>query len=145
MKIFRARAEINARPSAVIDLLTDPEICALWSPVDFEVDDDVARLETGTQLEVGGRVAGQRVCFDLSILEASRRAFELTASGPFEVNARYEAREGRDGTELLAFVSVTGRGIRGRLASSAAEAMLAGGALKHALERIARTASAPAV
>ncbi len=144
MKIFRARTEINARPSAVIDLLTDPEICAQWSPIDFEVDNAVARLDAGTQMEVGGRVAGQRVSFDLSILEASRRAFELTASGPFELNARYEAREGSNGTELIAFVSVTGRGVRGRLASSAAEAMLAGGALKHALERIADTAAATA-
>jgi hypothetical protein len=144
MKTYEASTEIEARPSAVIELLTDPATCAEWSPVDFEVDDPSSRLEPGTQLAVGGRVAGQRVSFDLSVIDAGRRHLELTASGPFDVSARYEAREATAGTELTASVSVTGRGIRGRIVSSAAEALLAGGALEHALDRIARTATAAA-
>jgi hypothetical protein len=145
MKTFEAATEVNASPSQVIDLLTDPTAARTWSPVDFEIDAADARLETGTQMEVGGQIIGRRVSFDLSIEEASRHRLMLTASGPLRISARYDAEQAETGTHLRASVSVdSAGGIRGRIVSSAAEALLAGGALHLALDRIARTAAAPA-
>jgi hypothetical protein len=147
VRTFQASRQIEAAPSQIIELLTDPAAASTWSPVEFELDDGAAgRLQTGTHMEVGGRVAGRRVSFDLSILEASRRHLNLKASGPFDVTACYEAQEAERGTELRASVSVASRGgIRGRLVSTAAEALLAAGALEQTLERIARSAAAPTV
>jgi hypothetical protein len=146
MRTYQASTEIDARPSAVIDVLTDPEAARSWSPVDFEIEaNEHARLRSGTRMEVGGRVAGREVRFDLAVHEASRTHLSLTASGPFEMRARYDAREIETGTVLRASVSVASSGgIRGRLVSSAAEALLSAGALERAMERIARSAAVAA-
>lgn len=145
MKTFEARAAIPTEPSKVMELLTDPSACRRWSPVDFEVEHlDAPRLSEGTQARVCGRVGGRAVCFDVSVLEAQEGRLSLTASGPFDVRASYEAEGDCRGTDLRARVSVESRrgGLRGRLVSSVAEAFLARGALQQALPRMAETATA---
>lgn len=139
MRTFEAHAEIPAEPSRVIGALTDPDSCRRFSPVDFEIEQlDARRLESGTRARVGGRVGGRRVSFDLSVLEATDNRLTLTALGPCEVRARYEAERAAGGTEVTASVSVASRGgLRGRLVSSAAEALLAGGILRRTLDRMA--------
>jgi hypothetical protein len=139
VKKFEARASIPTDPSRVIELLTDPGACRSWSPVDFEVEElDGTRLRSGTRARIAGRVAGRRVSFDLSVLEASDRHLTLAALGPCEVHARYEAERAPEGTDVRASVSVDGGGgLRGRLVSTAAELLLAGGILGRALERLA--------
>jgi hypothetical protein len=148
VKTFEARAAIPAEPSRVIALLTDPDACRRWSPVDFEIEGlDEPRLRSGTRARIGGRVAGRQVRFDLSVLEASDRHLALAALGPCEVRARYQTERASDGTEVKASVSVASRGgLRGRLVSAAAEALLAGGILGRTLERMAQEmAPAPVV
>jgi hypothetical protein len=139
MRTFEAHAEIPAEPSRVIGALTDPDNCRRFSPVDFEIEQlDARRLESGTRARIGGRVAGRRVSFDLSVLEATDSRLTLTAQGPCEVRARYEAERAAGGTEVTASVCVASMGgLRGRLVSSAAEALLAGGILRRTLDRMA--------
>jgi hypothetical protein len=139
VKTFEASASIPTEPSRVIELLTDPGTCRSWSPVDFEVEElDGTRLQSGTRARIAGRVAGRRVRFDLSVLEASDRHLALAALGPCEVHARYETERAADGTDVRASISVdSGGGLRARLVSAAAEVLLAGGILGRALERLA--------
>jgi hypothetical protein len=146
VKTFEARAAIPTDPSTVMELLTDPSACRRWSPVEFELDElEAPRLCEGSQARVCGRVAGRAVCFDVSVLEARGGRFSLTASGPFDVEAHYEAEGDCAGTDLRARVTVASRGgLRGRVVSSLAEAVLAGGALQQALKRMAETAAAAA-
>jgi hypothetical protein len=145
MKTYEARTAIPAEPARVIALLTDPAACRRWSPVDFEIEElNAPRLRVGTRARIGGRVAGRPVRFDLSVLEASDRHLELAALGPCEFRARYDAEREQDGTGLTASVSVASRGgLRSRLVSAAAEALLAGGILGRTLDRSA-AAAAPA-
>ncbi len=142
MKTFEARTEIPTEPARVIGLLTDPRKAHRWSPVDFDIEQlDGERLRDGTRGRVCGRVAGKGVCFDLSVVEASDRHLSLSAVGPFEVHARYEADRIPCGTEVKASVAIASSGgLRGRLVGAAAEALLAGGILRRTLERIAEAA-----
>jgi hypothetical protein len=83
-------------------------------------------------------VEPSRVRFDLSVLEASDRHLALSALGPCEVRACYETERAPGGTEVTASVSIGSRGgIRSRIVSAAAEALLAGGVLGRTLERMA--------
>jgi polyketide cyclase/dehydrase/lipid transport protein len=146
VKTFEASAAIPTDPTTVMELLTDPSACRLWAPVDFELEHlDGQRLLAGSQARVCGRVGGRAVCFDVSVVEAREGRLSISASGPFDVEAFYEAEGDCAGTELRARVSVASRGgVRGRLVSSVAEAFLARGALQHALKRMAETAAATA-
>jgi hypothetical protein len=140
MRTFEARTAVPADPARVISLLTDPFACSRWSPVPFELEElDEAPLRSGSRARIGGRLAGRRVSFDLSVLEASDRRLSLRAIGPCEVQARYETEPAIDGTEVQASVSVAScGGIRSRLVSAAAEALLAGGLLARTLERLSQ-------
>jgi Polyketide cyclase / dehydrase and lipid transport len=139
VKTFEARAAIPVEPSRVIGVLTDPAACRRWAPVDFEIEDlDEPRLRSGTSARIGGRVAGRPVRFDLSVLEASDRHLALSALGPCEVRARYETERAPGGTEVRASLSIGSRGgLRSRIVSAAAEALLAGGILGRTLDRMA--------
>jgi hypothetical protein len=143
---WMTRTCVDTRPEEVLRLLTDPEACASWSPVPFEVRGlDGDRLEAGSRAELAGRIAGREVAFEVDFLEAGDRALALRARGPFEIDARYEAVPGCKRTELRASVSIRGNGFMGRLAAKAAEGMLAAGALDATVARIARAAEAPAL
>jgi hypothetical protein len=146
MATWKTRTCIETCPKRVLELLTDPDACERWSPVAFDIDGlDGARLTAGTRARLAGRIAGKTVAFDIRIDEADERRLELTASGPFDIAARYEAVPRGARTELRAAVSVGGGGgFAGRLMSRAADALLAGGVLDSTMSRIAREAEAPA-
>ena len=50
MRTWTATTTAQARPEAVLDVLTDPDAAARWAPVPFDVDDlDGERLLAGTR------------------------------------------------------------------------------------------------
>ena len=64
MREWTATSTIEARPEAVFDVLTDPEACARWAPIPFDVEDlRTPRLRCGSRARVSGRLAGRRVGF----------------------------------------------------------------------------------
>jgi uncharacterized protein YndB with AHSA1/START domain len=144
MRTWTATTTVEARPEAVLDVLTDPDACARWAPLPFEVDDSGApRLRAGSHARVSGRLAGRRVGFDVDVHEAEPHRLALTAAGPVDLDVAYELRAQSGGSEVHASVSVRpGRGLAGRILAQATSALLTAGALDHAVSRIAREAIA---
>ncbi|HEX3831894.1 MAG TPA: hypothetical protein VHW04_07975 [Solirubrobacteraceae bacterium] len=62
----------------------------------------------------------------------------LTASGPIDIDVEYVARALDEGSDVRAQIAVAGRGVRGRLLAAATDALLAAGALRASMARIAR-------
>jgi hypothetical protein len=138
MCTWRSNTTVSGAPAEVIELLTEPAAIARWAPVPFEVIAlDTSRLESGSHAHVAGRLAGRSVEFDVDVLEATDERLELVANGPVQLGVRYLLRPHEIGSEIDASVSVEGRGWFGRLLAKATEALLAAGALRLALERIA--------
>ena len=133
-----------ARPEDVLDVLTDPEACARWAPLPFDIDElDGRRLATGSKARVSGSLAGKRVGFDVEVREASARGLSLAADGPVGFDVAYELAEVAGGSEVRASVSVRpSGGLAGRLLAHATSALLSAGALEAALGRVAREAVA---
>ena len=140
MRTWTAQTTVNGRPEDVLAVLTDPAACGRWAPIDFEVEDlDGERLETGSRARVVGRLAGQRADFDVDVHAACPCRLELTASGPVVLDVAYDVESHGDGSRVVASIGVReGRGFTGRLLARATDALLAGGALNHAVSRIAR-------
>jgi hypothetical protein len=140
MRTWTATTTVDARPEAVLDLLTDPDSCAEWAPLPFDVDGlATRRLQTGSRARVSGSLAGQRVGFDLEVHEAATHRLALSADGP----VAFELAELDRGSEVRASISVRpGRGLAGRVLAHATGALLAAGALDQAVGRIARLAVA---
>jgi carbon monoxide dehydrogenase subunit G len=147
MRTWRACTTVEGEPERVLAVLTDPEACARWSPVRFDVEDlDGDRLRTGSALRLAGRLAGRTVGFEVRILRADERRLALRARGPVDIEADYEVEPVAERTRLRASVSVqAGPGLTGRVLRSATDALLAGGALDHAVARIAREAESLAL
>lgn len=61
----------------------------------------------------------------------------LTAVGPIRLDVEYLAVAAADGSEVHASITVSGRGLMGRLLAQATDALLAAGALRTAVDRIA--------
>ncbi len=122
MREWTATTTIEARPAAILDLLTDPEACARWAPIPFDVEDlRTPRLRCGSRARVSGKLAGKRVGFDV----------------------RYDLEPAPSGSEVRASVCVRpNRGLTGRLLAEATNALLAAGALQAAFSRLAREATA---
>jgi hypothetical protein len=129
---------MDGQPEEILELLSDPDAIARWSPVPFElVAGPQERLEAGSKARVQGDLAGLRIAFDVRILEAREAAFSLAATGPISIEARYMMLEVDDGSRVRATVRVGGRRFLGTVLARATEAVLAAGALQSALERIA--------
>jgi hypothetical protein len=138
MCTWRSNTTVPGAPAEVIELLTEPEAIARWAPIPFEVIAlDTSKLQPGSHARVAGRLAGRSVEFDIDVLEASDERLELFAKGPVELGVRYVLRPHDSGSEIDASVSVEGKGLFGRVLAKATEAMLAAGALRLALDRIA--------
>jgi len=138
MGTWSTATTVHGSPERVLTVLTDPEACSRWSPVGFELDElDEPRLTTGSRARVGGRFVGRDVGFDVEILHADERALALRASGPIDIEARYDARAHGPATRIEASVFVNGGGLAGRVLARAADGLLAAGALDRALARIA--------
>jgi hypothetical protein len=129
-----------AAPADVLALLTAPDAIATWAPVAFEVDElDGRRLRTGSRARVSGGLAGKRVAFDVDVHQADESCLALTAEGPVGLDVEYLVTPTGAGSEVHARVSVRrGDGLLGRVLAQATGALLSGGALEMALDRIAR-------
>lgn len=143
MRTWTAAATAPAPPERVLAALTDPDACARWAPVAFEVADGVRRLETGTRTHVSGRLAGRRVGFDVEVHEARSGRLRLSARGPVCMDVDYTLVPVGPGSEVVASVSVRpGPGLVGSLVAGATAGLLEAGALDAAVNRIARIAGA---
>jgi hypothetical protein len=133
---------IDGEPRDVLGVLTDPDACRRWSPIEFDLEGaEGERLRTGTRARVAGRIAGREVGFEVRILHVDERRLALRASGPIDIEAEYDAAPLADRTRLCAQVSVRGRGgLMSRLLTGATDALLAAGALDMAMARIASEA-----
>jgi hypothetical protein len=132
MRTWTATATAAAHPAAVLDVLTDPDACARWAPVPFDVESG-RRLRAGTRERVSGRLAGKRVGFDVEVHKADETGLALSASGPVEFDVDYRL----GGSQVHASVSVRPRrGLTGRLLAEATGALLNAGALNHSLSRL---------
>jgi Polyketide cyclase / dehydrase and lipid transport len=144
MSRWTARAEANATPEQLLEVLTHPEEIRRWSPVDFSVDDlRGRRLAAGTRTKVTGRLAGVSVSFHVEVHSADVARLEISAEGPIGLDVRYDLAHADAGARLTASVSVRrGGGLTGRLVANAAATLLSAGALDGATGRIARAAEA---
>jgi hypothetical protein len=124
-----------------MEILTRPCSIAAWAPVPFEVEGlEGDRLRTGSHARVAGRLAGKELEFDVEVHTASRRNLRLTASGPFvELDVAYDIKTLDEWAQVSASIDVRGKGVLGRFVAKAVEGLLAGGALDHALGRLAKT------
>ena len=145
MRTWTATTTTAARPQDVLEVLTDPEACARWAPLPFDVEElDGRRLAAGSRARVSGKLAGRRVGFDVEVHEASGRGLSLAADGVgglISFDVAYELAAVDGGSEVRASVSVRpSRGLAGRLLAEATSALLSAGALEAAVSRIAREA-----
>jgi putative ABC transport system ATP-binding protein len=129
MRTWTATTTTAARPEDVLDVLTDPEACARWAPLPFDVEElDGRRLATGSRARVSGSLAGKRVGFDVEVHEASDRGLTLAADGPVGFDVAYVLAEVAGGSEVRASVSVRpSGGFAGRLLAQATAALLSAG------------------
>jgi|SRR3954447_18955308 len=141
-RTWRSDVAVRAAPEDVLDTLTDIDACEAWSPVGFRVDElDSGRLRTGTTATISGSLAGRRMRFRLEIGRADSECLLLRAAGPVEMLAHYKVRPAGEGSCVDAEISVwPAPGRSGALAARATFLLLASGALKHALARMAREA-----
>jgi hypothetical protein len=146
MREWTATTTIEAQPEAVLDVLTDPEACARWAPIAFDIEDlRTPRLRCGSRARVSGRLAGRRVGFDVEVHEAGPGRLRLEAHGPVALDVAYDLSATQGGSEVRASISVrNGKGFTGRLLAEATNALLSAGALTHALSRLTREAACPA-
>ena len=138
MARWTAHTQVAGDPDEVLDLLTEPDAIARWSPIDFDVVGDCgSRLTAGDRVRVCGRLGGAAMNFDVNVLRAHDGDLHLTASGPIRLDVAYQVRGTDDGSELRACVDVSGRGLKGRVLAQATDALLASGALRFAVDRLA--------
>jgi len=139
MATWTARTHVAGLPHEVLALLTEPDAIARWAPIAFEVVDfERKRLRAGDRVRVRGALTGRSLEFEVDVAEAEDGRLLLSAIGPIRFDVEYLAVALDDGTDVRASVAVSGRGLIGRLIAQAADALLAAGALKTAVDRIAR-------
>jgi Polyketide cyclase / dehydrase and lipid transport len=139
MATWTAQTRVAGLPDEVLALLTEPDAIARWAPIAFDVVDfDRTRLRAGDQVCVRSGITGRSLEFEVEVAEADDGRLVLTAIGPIRLDVEYLAVAVEDGSEVRASISVSGRGLFGRLIAQAADALLAAGALTTAIDRIAR-------
>ena len=143
MRMWETQTTVPGSPSAVLELLTEPDGIATWAPISFEILSLAERrLSTGSRARVAGRLAGRAVEFEVTVFEASGDRLALAADGPISIDVQYVVHQVPGGSDVRASVSVEGRGLFGRVLASATEALLAAGALRTSLDRLGRQLSA---
>jgi hypothetical protein len=147
MATWSAQTRVAGLPDEVLALLTEPNAIARWAPIDFNVVGfDGPRLRAGDHVRVLGSLAGRSLEFAVDVADAEDGRLVLTAVGPIRLDVEYLATPLGDGTQVRASVTVSGRGLMGRLLAQATDALLAAGALSSAVGRIARELdAAPAI
>jgi uncharacterized protein YndB with AHSA1/START domain len=142
MRTWTAETTATAPPEELLAALTDPDACARWAPLPFEMEDDVRRLHAGMRTRVSGKLAGKRIGFDIHVHEAHADGLRLSAEGPVSMDVDYRLAPHEGGSRVAASVSVRpGRGLIGSLIAGAAAGLLEAGALSNAVNRIAREAA----
>ena len=137
MRTWTTETTVTGLPDEVLAMLTEPDAIARWTPVPFElIDLDTDRLVSGTRARVRGRLAGRSLEFEVEILAADEDRLALVATGPILIDVEYRLRPAPVGSNLSASVTVRGRGLIGRVIAQATDALLAAGALDHAMNRI---------
>jgi hypothetical protein len=138
MATWMAQTRVDGLPDELLVLLTEPDAIARWAPIAFEVVDfDGDRLSAGDRVWVRGRLAGRPLEFEVEVEDADKGHLLLTAIGPIRLDVEYLAIASECGSEGHATVTVNGRGLLGRALAHATDALLASGALRLAVERIA--------
>src|SRR5947209_14676265 len=139
MHTWHTKATVPGSPSEVLELLTEPDSIATWSPVPFKVLAlDGARLQSGSHARVAGCLAGRSVEFDVHVIRASDQWLELVAQGPISIDVRYRLQDCGSSSQIEASIGVEGRGLFGRVLAKATEALMAAGALRMSLDRVGR-------
>jgi len=135
---WTVQTRVAGLPGEVLALLTEPDAIARWSPIEFGLVGFAGdRLRAGDRVRVRGPLAGRSLEFDVEVTKADDGQLLLTAVGPIRLDVEYIATAVEDGSEVRASVQVSGNGLGGRLLAGATEALLAGGALRAAVGRIA--------
>lgn len=138
MARWTAETTITALPADVLMLLTEPDAISRWAPIPFDIVDwHGQRLTAGEHVRVKGHLAGRTLEFEVDVSEADGNHLVLTATGPIRIDVEYYAQALSSGSELRATINVSGRGLLGRLLAQATDALLAAGALRTAVNRIA--------
>jgi hypothetical protein len=139
MSTWTTQTTVTGLPDEVLRLLTEPDAIATWTPVPFElIDLDSDRLVSGARARVRGRFAGRSLEFDVEVLAADDDRLALVATGPISIDVEYRLRPAPRGSSVSASVSVSGRGLIGRVIAQTTDALLAAGALDLAMNRIRR-------
>jgi Polyketide cyclase / dehydrase and lipid transport len=140
MATWETKTTVMGGPEDVLAVLTDPCAARRWSPIGFELEQiEGDRLRSGTHAVLSGKLAGRSVKFEVDVIKAGDGRLELRATGPVEMDVRYDAAALGEMTEVVASVVVrSAGGLMGRLISSATDALLAGGALNIAVQSVAR-------
>jgi hypothetical protein len=138
MSTWTTQTICNGTPEDVLELLTEPGAIARWSPVPFTlVGAEGDRLCAGDRVRVRGELAGRGLEFLVDVATADDGHLALTARGPIRIDVDYHAVGDSLGTSLRARIGVAGSGLLGRVLAGAADALLAAGALRVAVDRIA--------
>jgi hypothetical protein len=138
MSTWTTQTICNGTPEDVLDLLTEPGAIARWSPVPFSlVDEDRDRLCAGDRVRVRGELAGRGLEFQVNVAKAGDGHLALTATGPIRIDVDYRVIGDARGSSVRARIGVAGSGLFGRLLAGATDALLAAGALRVAVDRIA--------
>ena len=138
MARWTAHTRVAGHPDDVLMLLTRPEAISRWSPVPFDVVDwEGERLAAGEHVRVQGRFVGRALEFKVDVAEADDGRLVLTAVGPIRLDVEYHALALGSGSEVRAAITVSGRGLMGRVLAEATDALLASGVLRTAVERLA--------
>jgi hypothetical protein len=138
MSTWTTQTICNGTPEDVLELLTAPGAIARWSPVPFTlVGAESDRLCAGDHVRVRGELAGRGVEFLVDVAKADDGHLALTATGPIRIDVDYHAVGDARGTSLRARIGVAGSGLFGRVLAGATDALLAAGALRVAVDRIA--------
>jgi hypothetical protein len=139
MSIWTTQTTCHGTPDDVLELLTEPGAIARWSPVPFTlVGSERDRLSAGDRVRVRGELAGRGVEFLVDVAEAHDGHLALTATGPIRIDVDYHVVGDARGSSVRARIGVAGSGLFGRLLAGATDALLAAGALRMAVDRIAQ-------
>ena len=139
MGTWRSDATFEGEPRRLLAALTEVEAIEHWSPVRFHLDDGVQCLRAGEEVAVEGALLGRGVRFRVEVAQADEEGLSLHARGPFEIDVDYSIEP--ESCTVSARVATRGGGPKAKLLASAANAMLAAGALDHALRRLVRHAT----
>jgi len=138
MATWSTHMRCHGTPDEVLRLLTEPDAIERWSPIAFELGAfDGERLSAGDRLRVSGSLGGRSVEFTVDVAAAADGRLALTATGPIRIDVEYVASAVGDQSDVRASVGVMGGGLMGRVLAKATDALLAAGALRAALSRIA--------